>query len=283
MKHQRGMVHGIIRDRFRMMGRDPFPPREDPPAPPKPPAQEDLTDFSEEVRTAVGSTLKRHAGPQRALATVLAENYTYRERHRTDQTKIQELTDKLPKDGSVSIPKGEATVFEEYKALGDLETLKKMAKAYPTLVQFQKDVEDKTLAAQAADTVGWDGDVLADLAKTKGFRVEVKKEKVKKTGDDGKEVTVEEPVAYAFQGDSKTGVALDKFGEEVLAKYLPSLRKADTEEKPTGGVLFPSVSTKKTGDGKPGSAVEKHLAKTAEKNKDRAKGNPLSAAPAATK
>lgn len=275
MKHQRGTVHGIVRDRLQQARRDPFPPRDDPPKPPTPPATEDLSDFTDEVRGAVASTLKRHAGPQRALATVLAENYSYRERHRTDQTALEDLKKKVPQDGSVSLPKGEAQVYEEYKALGDLETLKKMAKAYPTLVQFQKDVEDKTLAAQAADTVGWDGDVLADLAKTKGFRVEVKKEKVKKTGDDGKEVTVEEPVAYAFQGDSKTAVPLDKFGEEVLAKYLPSLRKAEAEDKPTGGVLFPSVSTKKTGDGKPGSAVDKHLTKQAEKAKEKAKGNPL--------
>lgn len=279
MQHQRGMVHGIIRDRAR---RDPFPPREDPPAP-KPPVQEDLTDFSAEVREAVTATLKRHAGPQRALATVLAENYTYRERHRTDGVKITELTEKLPKDGSVAIPKGEATVFEEYKGLGTLEELKKMAKAYPALLAFQKETEDTNVARQAADIYGYDGDVLADLAKTKGFRLEVKKEKVKKTDEQGKEVTVEEPVAYAFQGDSKTGQVLDKFGEDVLAKYMPSLRKADGEDKPggTGGVQFPSVTTHKTGDGKPGSAVEKHLAKTAEKNKERAKGNPLAAQSAA--
>lgn len=257
---------------------DPFPPREgdDPPKdPPKSPTEPDLSDFSEEAVNTARTLMKRHGHPLRALATLATENHGYRERHREDKTALEEAQGKLPKDGSVSIPKGEYETFKAYQDLGAVDDLKKLKDEVPTLRQFKADAETGRVQDQAAGILRWKPEVLADLAKAKGFTIEVRTEKVKA---EGAAEAVDTPVPYVvLQGDGgkKKEAPLAKYAETELASYLPALVATEGDGQQRTGTAWPATpSTTKLPAGQ-GGAVDKHLQKKAEQGKARAAHNPL--------
>lgn len=257
---------------------DPFPPREgeDPPVTPKPSVEPDLTDFTEEAVTTARTLLKRHGNPLRALATLATENHGYRERHREDKTALDAVKGKLPTDGSVAVPKGEYETFQAYQALGSVDDLKKMAAEVPGLRTFKTEVETGRVHERAAAALGWKPEVLADLAKAKGFSVEVRTEKVKA---EGATEAVDTPVPYAIlqdEGGKKKEAPLAKYAEKELAAYLPALvTVAGDQHKP--GTAWPATpaSPQAPVPPKPGGAVEAHLQKKAAQGKARAEHNPL--------
>lgn len=236
----------------------------------------DLGDFSSEAVETARTLIKRHGHPLRALATLATENHSYRERHREDQEAIKDLKGKLPTDGSVAVPKGEAALLEDYKALGALDEVKKKVQEHGDLVEFKDSTLESRKMDQVAGLMDWKGSVLNDLAKAKGFTVTTKTEKVKE-GDETKEV----PVPYAVRKDPESGktveVKLEEFATNELVDYIPSLkREEDGGTQDQGRTPWPGPSTQKTQDGgKPGGLVDKHLEKKKEREKGKAKGNPL--------
>ncbi len=105
-----------------------------------------------------------------------------------------------------------------------------------TKADLEKDAnEAKHLRLEKiAHSVNFKSDVLADLASTKGFRVE------QREGKDAEGKTIQVPTAVYQDGDKEAKKPLVEYVEATLPNYLPSLR---TEaQAPTGTPHLRQVS-----------------------------------------
>lgn len=176
-----------------------------PPAP-TPPKAHDRRDVDDVVTELVG----KYGGERAALRVLADQQLDYRREKR-------ELTGRLPKDGERVLTAAEAKEWDAFTALG------KKAKDVTTalaerdaLATENAGIKAERVTAEAAQIAGYKPSVLAKLAKTEGFRVEVRDEK---DGDATKRA------AFAVVGDGEDAKAtpLTEYAAASLADFLPAL------------------------------------------------------------
>lgn len=173
----------------------------------------------------VDRLVQRYGNERAALAVLADENFQYRTRHRDDQTRFEQQAPLL-------VTKEEKELLAQYKTLGTVVELEKFKKEHPELTAKIKDAEDLKLVSTAAGLVEYKDTVLADQMKSKGFVVEIVKEK-NAEGEDAE-------VPYAkFVGKDDSRMKLTEFAEKHLADYIPALTASDDAR--TGDNLSPVV------------------------------------------
>lgn len=159
----------------------------------------------------VVSELVSKYGSERAALRVLADQQLDYRRDR------RELAAKLPKEGERVLAVADAKEYDAFKALGkspkDITTA---LEQNTSLTQELDAMKVEKVIAEAAQIAGYKPSVLTKLAKTEGFRVEVREEG---KGDDKKKV------AYAVKGEGEEAEEseLTEFATQALADFLPSL------------------------------------------------------------
>jgi hypothetical protein len=143
----------------------------------------------------VKAYLARHGGNAEAAVTeLLTDNQRYRDRLRTIENaetpykpdaRVQELEREnerlegeldrvaalVPAQGSVVLTAADAQLFNEYKALGKVEDLKKTSTELPALRDRIAAQERVTEATKAAELLGWNAAATVGLVGDKGLVV----------------------------------------------------------------------------------------------------------------
>jgi hypothetical protein len=240
---------------------DPKPDDKKPDAPaPTPQASK-----SADRKKFVASLIAAHGSANAALWVLGSENKKLREKNSALQGEDV--------DGLVILKGDDARKYQAFVALGlEPEKVKEALGKVETLTS-----ENKTLAGKVAKSerlsriteaarhaewnkdekkhVPWKHGVLADLAESKGFDVEVRE--VEENGEKRK-------VAYAVtgEGDKRTSVPLAEFS--ALSDYHAALRdsaQASATGASGGGPPVPATPPRGTAPGKPDVAAQ-HIART---------------------
>lgn len=174
----------------------------------------------------VDRLVKRYGTADAALAVLADENFQYRDRHREDSERMDDMDENV-------VTKEDKEFLTKVKALGTVEELTTMKTEYPKLQEKVSEVEKRKTFVDVAKAAEYlNVDVLADLAKMKNFTVEVRTEG---TGDDAKQV------AYA-KGPEQNAVPvlLNEFVEKNYKSYIPSLMDAgdDTGDADKGTAVI---------------------------------------------
>lgn len=183
------------------------PPAADPATPPPAaPKAHDRRDVDDVVTELVG----KYGGERAALRVLADQQLDYRREKR-------ELTGKLPKDGERVLTAAEAKQWEAFQELklkpADIKTALTERDALAT---ENAGIKAERVTAEAASLAGYRPSVLAKLAKTEGFRVEVREAK------DG-DVTTRAAFAVVGDGDEAKATPLAEYAAASLADFLPAL------------------------------------------------------------
>lgn len=205
-------------------------------------AERGRTYTREEVDREAAAIVAR-GNVQNVVAGLLRDNYRYRRR-------IEGMQTNQLKPDHVAVPKQDADDLAKYRALGKVEEVTKAITDGKTL---KTQIEERAAAdaiKAAATEAGFNGDVLAELAKSKEFKVELRDETV-----NGQ--TVKRPYARFVKEGSPT-MALKEFAEKQLTAYLPSLKTSSTTPAGQGsasGVEYPEQGAIPSGRAATGSAL----------------------------
>jgi len=189
------------------------------------PAQPDLA-------TALKALLaEKHGGDATALARdLLAKNRELEADNRRYRARVKELRSGVPEEGSVVLAAEDAERWAKYRALGEPDEVKASVDSGRDAAAKLEGIGRAETFRKAAVLDGYNPEVFADLADSKGIRVEFAEET-----RDGKAVEV---AFVRGEGDSRT--PLKKFVESHLSSYLPALtqgkdspRKRDRSEDGT--------------------------------------------------
>jgi hypothetical protein len=161
--------------------------------------------------------LQKHNNDAMAvIATLLTENYSYREARR-------QLEAQLPAHGAVVLSAEQATTWQTYQQLGAPDALTTQLKERETVQAELATLRQDLVLRDVAGAARYDLDVLRTLGGSLTYVI--KDEPV-----NGKPAKV----AYVKDGDKET--PLDKYAEATWAKFLPSLKLADaTTQRPAIG------------------------------------------------
>ena len=191
----------------------------------------DGNDFNLESVVA-GLITKNGNDPSKALETLVQENYGLRSNNRELKDQIEKL--KVP-EGSTVLAAEDAKIFEEFKALGKLEEIKKTIESFNTVNTELNTLKKESVVREAANLHKYKFNVLNDLVTAKGLQLEIGETEVQ--GDDGK--TTKQAVALVKdQAGNKT--ILTKVIEDSFKDYIPSL--ALSEQQNTGTSWIPQSS-----------------------------------------
>lgn len=150
---------------------------------------------------AFHSLLQRHSDDTRAVAQLLFnENYQYRQELRQAQQQLQTAQGRIPGEGSVILDNTQATLWQQYQALGTPEELGQTLRT--------------DLVRQAAEAHGYKASALDTLARN--LPLELRQEDV-----DGQTIFV----AYVLQGENNA-TRLDQYAQTHWPDFLPSLTAA---------------------------------------------------------
>lgn len=194
--------------------RDDSPYREDP----APDRHEEISDFA-------ANMIRRYGSTEAALQALSRENYEYRDRHRQDKKRIDELEEEHE---NATILAGddakEWTAFQELKIkAADVKT----AIVKRDELQAKVDATDRaTLHSQAAQAAGYKPTVLSKLLETEKLHLEFRD--VSETKD-GKTETKKVPHVRLAADEKATLVPLTQHVEQHLKDFLPAL-KADAAQ-----------------------------------------------------
>lgn len=170
----------------------------------------------------IENLLAKYSGDPRAIADLHA-----RERERKDdeirrlKRQIRQEREKRAPEGAVVLTGDDAKAWEAYRALGTPDEVTAKLGEATTATERLAALEREVATSKVASAVGYKPSVLADLAKSKGFAVELRQETV-----DGKP----QEVPYAITSDGQA-VKLTDYVSQNLADYLPAL----TSGTSTGG------------------------------------------------
>ena len=231
-----------------------------PPSPPTAQSTPDGTPIATNIQTAIAAA---GGDKERAIRMLIRENHRYRERHRTDETTIANLTrTQVPHEG-FGLTKEQKAQWDKLVALGNLDEiivnypLGQAARA--TLTAREK----RDQVAVIAKLAGFNADVLADLAEAKGLTFERRNETV-----DGQ--TIEVPFVKGPEQDAAFS-KLTEYVDAKLAGYKPALMAdaaaPDTSPgqgpgarpAPTGGTSFPTTPPSPTSASPRGDAVDQFI------------------------
>jgi len=142
-----------------------------------------------------------------------------------------ELRGKLPKAGQTLLDGDDATAWKELSAIGKPGEIKARLEAGDLAVTASNGFAREKLLASAAATLGYDAEVLGQLAgdleievkdgQRQGKTVKVAEVTIRSVDDKGKEVVVKTP--------------LEKHAEKSWGKYLPSLKAGSTTPARSSG------------------------------------------------
>ena len=135
-----------------------------------------------------------------------------------------ELRGKLPKAGSTILDADDSAAWAELTAIGKPSEIKARVDSGDLAVKEASGFRRAKLLADAAATLGWDADVLAQLPGVDALEIEVKEGQ-----RNGRMVPVAEILTRSTDAQGKEVIArrpLEKHGEKEWAKFLPSLKAA---------------------------------------------------------
>lgn len=174
----------------------------------------------------VDRIVQRYGTERAALAVLADENFAYRDRHREEQ---EWRTNIMPR----TLTAEQHADWVKYVALGKPDDLKTQVEKVPALELQAKEHNERALFLEVGQAAGMKPNVLQDLAKTKGFTVELRTEKV-----DGEDVKV----AYAKgSGKDDQFIKLADYAEKHLKDYVPSLTAEDSSDRDTRTPVVPFV------------------------------------------
>jgi hypothetical protein len=187
-------------------------------------------EVADTARTAAQAILKEHGNNAVAAIADLTDQ-TYRLR-----TRLRSMKDSIPKDGDVVL-KGDDV--KRWEAVKGLNLKPEELAALPTkIADLEKKVAERSdtdLLVEVGDVAKFPRTVLADLAKARGLKYEIKTEKVKVTGKDGKETVETRKVVMVTEKDSTTPVELSAYIEEKAPEYKDRFTKDDKDQSTQGG------------------------------------------------
>lgn len=240
----------------------------------------DFSEFVDQITTAIRGAGGGGNGAEASRAVderLLRDNFRYRERHRLDQTRIDELEEAVPGDGAIVIPADKAkalgiTKLEDVETMHtDLGKLRNETTTHARTGTFQA----------AAKELGWQPAVLQNLPGMAEHRVELRDETVI---TDGKSAVKKVP--YIIPPGE--GAAAEKLEDYVGRKpewspFQPALKATseeggDQQQRQPDGTPFPKQKAKGGEPPPKGDAADAHIARM----KQRAEApNPLRKAKAA--
>lgn len=227
----------------------------DPPAPPPaPPAL-----LPPDLDAGIKALIEKHNNDMRSVIDKLySENYSYREKIRDLKDQVKEAQTQTPGRNQAVISKDDAELLEQYKALGDIETLKKQQGELTTATEELGALRKRDTLREVAEAAGFKLPVLERL----GADLEFEIKEVEKDGEKTK-------IAHVKNGDEIT--PLSDYAQANWADFLPSL-KAEPQGQQQPPVTFPSQSPGKSTA--PQSGVLEKFIKNAQEVRN-AQPNPL--------
>lgn len=163
---------------------------------------------------------EKHGGDPTALARdLLAKNQELEKDNRRYRAKINELKKVTPEEGSVVLAAEDAGRWTKYRALGEPDEVQSSLDSGRDAATKLEGIGRAETFRKAASLGGYGADVFADLAATKGLKIEISEEK----GKDGKAV---EEAFVMGEGGSRT--PLSQFVESHLSSYLPALKQGQS-------------------------------------------------------
>ncbi len=176
----------------------------------------------DKARRNLQSLLDKKSGDGVALAAdLLSENAELRSKNR-------ELKTKVAPDDAVVLSKEDAAKWTAFNELGTPDEVKTKIADSQGAVSERDALKAEKVIAKAAALSGYKADVLGDLAKSKGFTLEVEGE-----GENAK-VNVKWK-----DGDKDVQNPLSEYVDSTLAAYLPSLQAEVTAPMGKPVVVFP--------------------------------------------
>jgi len=168
-----------------------------------------------DIDSVVSEIVSKYGSERAALRVLADQQLDYRR-------EIRDAKGKLPKAGEVVLSADDAKTWEAFRALG--KTPKQIGEsiaAVDALTTENTSLKVEKVIAEAAGLVNYKPSVLTELAKLKGFRVEVREDG---KGDEKKKV------AYAVkgEGDEAEESELTAFAADSLADFLPALAAEPT-------------------------------------------------------
>ncbi|MBA2525665.1 MAG: hypothetical protein H0V18_07780 [Pyrinomonadaceae bacterium] len=184
--------------------------------------------------TAFQNALAKKNGDALQLASQLFdENFSLRGEKRALKAEAEELKTKIPAADAVVLTPAQASDYDEYKALGKADELKKRLDNHATQEQEISELKQKDVLREVADLHDFKLSVLLDRDKAAGgLEISFKESK----GD---------KVALVKDGDKDT--PLTEYAETHWADYMPSL-KAEQAPQPRASSGF---DPKPKGNGAP--------------------------------
>jgi hypothetical protein len=200
------------------------------------------------------SLLARNNGDAMAMAAQLFnDNYALRERNR-------QLSAAAPAEGSVVLPKAEADALAAYKAIGDLEALKKsLADAQQAQTQLAG-LQRQGLLREVAEAAGYKASVLGQLPGAADLAFEVREVEA-----DGKKTKA----AFVKPKDGAE-VALTTYAQQHWGDFLPALAAAQQQggqQQQQQGTPYPGQGS---GGGQPPADPVAAFAQRAQQQRDAA-------------
>ena len=164
-----------------------------------------------DVDVVVSELVPKYGNERAALRVLADQQLDYRK-------DIRDLKSKLPKEGAVVLSPEDAKEFEAFRALGKKpKEIAALVTEHASLSTENADLKAEKVTAEAAALLEYKPSVLAKLAKTEGFRTEVRDEQ----DADGDPIRV--PYAVVGEGDEAKATPLSEFASSALSDFLPSL------------------------------------------------------------
>jgi hypothetical protein len=194
--------------------------------------------------------VERYNGDALRMAEKLADVLTDNHKLRGEKA---DLKKKQTPDGAVILTGDDAAKWNAFNELGTPEELKTIKATGEAAIAERDELRAQATIAKAAELTGYKTKVLSDLAKSKGFTIEVE--------GDGEAAKV---TARYKDGDKDKAVPLNEYVETSLSDYLPSLQ-ADTPPTANTASVIPFPRMAAVGGGRTLSRAEQIRAEEAAK------------------
>lgn len=202
---------------------------------------------------AIRNGIREYGTLENFASRLLTENFAYRQRHKDDEKKIEELEDaNTVPEGGLILTKDQRGAWEAYSALGKPEDIKaKLDAGEEAASKLAAKAEEETIASMASE-VGWKPAVLQRIAKSEGLHLELREAEV----TDDKGAKVKKMVPHARKADDKNAPLklLTEYvsGDPILKEFLPALQGGGNGEgggHGTAGLPFVRQPASSSGTG----------------------------------
>ena len=160
-----------------------------------------------------------------AAAELHRENYQLRDQRRTLKAEVDQLKGKVPAEGTVVLTAEQAAHWNQYQQLGKPEEITKGLESGKAAMEAAAKRDRADQVSQAAKAVGYQPEVLAQLAELHSMNVTSQS-----ISTDGKPNTV-----YYVAKDGSQPIELTKYAAENWAAFMPSLQASSGQQQGQGG------------------------------------------------